>query len=497
METDTRKNRTQYEDEESTIDFGTVLGDVVRFLNRFGLQILLTFAIIVVAMIGYQNSRYSPSYVAKITYAVNKTGVPAIDIEVAQRVRGNAQLFFGEGEFYQDVMGQIKEETVNGNYSFSCILTSQTNLITVKVNANNYLNANILLDSLKEVFPVWVSKATGTVDLQIVNESPAKNEPENPYSFLGILATSLLAGAFVCIGLFVLYNMSVHTVRKESDMKKITEKSCIISIPEVETKKRSNNNKKELLLNKKRIDWGFRQAVLAAHSRIEKLMSKDGHQALLVSSTLPQEGKSLLVVNLAIAFAQHNKKVLLIDGDMRNPSVGKILNLSLGKRNLTNYFKGQARLSDIIIEGPGFSIIHSGSQKGAVSQYATDAKMNALMKQLKQEYDYILIDTPAAYLFTDAALWAKYVDDIVYVIKYDDAHQREIQSGMEALDQEDKVLGYIVNRTPGGFTSYGYGKYGYGKYGYGKYRYGKYGYYGGYSKYIEIDEEAMNTEDTL
>lgn len=83
-------------------------------------------------------------------------------------------------------------------------------------------------------------------------------------------------------------------------------------------------------------------------------------------------------------------------------------------------------------------------------------------------------------------------DRVLYVVRHDMAEIPQIEKGMESFIQEDKLLGYLINRSQKGFASYG--KYGYGKYGYGKYGYGK---YGKYQRYVDVKEDDMDTEDSL
>ena len=92
-----------------------------------------------------------------------------------------------------------------------------------------------------------------------------------------------------------------------------------------------------------------------------------------------------------------------------------------------------------------------------------------------------------AYLFSDAAILAGYADRVLYVVRHDMAEIPQIEKGMESFIQEDKLLGYLINRSQKGFASYG--KYGYGKYGYGK--------YGKYQRYVDVKEDDMDTEDSL
>ena len=107
------------------------------------------------------------------------------------------------------------------------------------------------------------------------------------------------------------------------------------------------------------------------------------------------------------------------------------------------------------------------------------------MKYLRDKYEYIIIDTPPSHLFTDAAILEEYADCVLYVVRYDMSEMEEIKDGIAPFIRNEKLLGYCMNRTQGGFSTYG------------KYGYSKYGRYGSYKKYIDLDETSMNTEESL
>lgn len=274
-------------------------------------------------------------------------------------------------------------------------------------------------------------------------------------------------------------------------VKKFTSKGCISLIPEIAVKKREKSKKQQLLLTNKRVDWGFKQSVQAAQLRIEKQMEQEHKQVLLVSSTLPQEGKSMTAVNLALAFMQHEKKTVLIDGDLRKPSVAEMLGME-EQKGLAEYLKGNAKVKEVLQKKGDLTVIQGGKVHGNISSLMDESRMEELMTFLKSEFDYVIIDTPPAYLFSDAAILAGYADCVLYVVRHDMAEIPQIEKGMESFIQEDKLLGYLINRSQKGFASYG--KYGYGKYGYGKYGYGK---YGKYQRYVDVKEDDMDTEDSL
>lgn len=161
-------------------------------------------------------------------------------------------------------------------------------------------------------------------------------------------------------------------------------------------------------------------------------------------------------------------------------------------RTLAEYLKGNAKVKEVLQKKGDLTVIQGGKVHGNISSLMDESRMEELMTFLKSEFDYVIIDTPPAYLFSDAAILAGYADCVLYVVRHDMAEIPQIEKGMESFIQEDKLLGYLINRSQKGFASYG--KYGYGKYGYGKYGYGK---YGKYQRYVDVKEDDMDTEDSL
>lgn len=484
MQTDMQANREQYDD-EIVIDLTGISQDYIRCLKRYWFQFLLLLLLTGAMVVAYLNESYNPSYTAKVTYAVNKTGDSGIEASLAKRLSGAVSSVASIGEFKDELLEYVGDNGVKGDFLITSSNMEGANLFTIYVNSNNYNTANVILNSLEKVYPGWASKSNGTVELELVDRSEASEVPTNPYSLSEFVLKGIAAGAALCILIATLYVLTIKTVRKESDMKTITSKSCITRIPEVKIKKRAKSTKEQLLISNKRIDWGFKQAIMSAQSRIRKQMVRKGQKVLLVSSTMPQEGKSVITVNMAQAFAENESKVLILDCDFRNPSIKKLLNLEENTKGLTDYFKKEAKLDEMIVKGEAFDILCTGTEKGEGSGILAEDKMLELMIILRGRYDYILIDTPPAHLFTDAALLGTYADAVLYIVRHDLATRKEIKEGISPFIQNGKLLGYLINRNPGGFSTYG------------KYGYSKYGHYGKYKRYINAEESSFDEEDTV
>ncbi len=246
------------------------------------------------------------------------------------------------------------------------------------------------------------------------------------------------------------------------------------------------------------------------------LGAKEGCQVILVTSAMQSEGKSLTALNLAISLAQTDKKVLIIDCDLRRPKLGRLLNVSAGS-GLSNLLVDAAYMDVTILghEKYGIDLILAGDIPPNPSELLSSVRMQKLLEALKERYDYIVLDSPPVNMVVDAVVLAPQTDGVLFVVR---AGSSERGAVIHAIDQLEyakaKVLGFVFNgmtaesssgygkyryRQYGryGYRRYGYGKYGYGrygygygKYGYGKYGYGKYGYGYGYQSSSETKEET-------
>ena len=488
MQTEIRTDRNVYSSPEP-MDFTEILEDILRCLKRYWIQLLLVLVTAAAVTVAYLNASYKPVYSAKVTYAVNKTGMTENDAALAKRLSSSVAKIYGTYEFQDELFDSIQEKSLDpGKCWISTQYTEGANLFTVTVSSNDFRNVDPVLEAFQQVYPRWADKSNGSVELETVDRVQASQIPDNPYSMIDCAVKGLLVGLVLVAALTFLYSQTLHTVRKEKDMKKITSKGCIALIPDTKMKKRTNENKSHLLISNKRIDWSFKQSMLSAQSRLDQIMSRQEQKVLLVTSTLPQEGKSLMSVNLALAAVQNGKKTVIIDGDLRNPSVGRVFGFEGKTLGLSDFFDRKADPDEIITRSGELAVIGGGTRTGGVSGIISDEMMEDLMGYLRRVYDFIVIDTPPSGLFSDAAILEKYADTCLYVVRQDMATLHEIQEGIAPFIIENKLAGYLINRSSSSISSYGK---------YGKYGYSKYGHYGKYKRYIKTTETSMNTEDTL
>ncbi|MPR32118.1 GumC family protein [Salmonirosea aquatica] len=193
-------------------------------------------------------------------------------------------------------------------------------------------------------------------------------------------------------------------------------------------------------------------------------------RVLLFTSSIGGEGKSFVTLNLGASLAYADKKVIILGLDLRKPSLHQRLGIG-NDRGVTNYLIGQGKLSNLIQTTsvhPNMEVMVSGPIPPNPSELISNGRLPLLLAELREQYDYILIDAPPYGLVTDAALIAEHTDATLYVVRYNYTVRDHLRRIAELQKSERfKNLSIIFNGVNYG-AGYGYG-YGYGGYGYGYY----------------------------
>lgn len=206
---------------------------------------------------------------------------------------------------------------------------------------------------------------------------------------------------------------------------------------------------------------------------------------LMVTSSEPSDGKTTVMANLAVAFAQSGKRTLLIDADMRRPGMSTMLE-KRGREGLSRVLRDNSPLEDSVAENivnsvvDGLDFIPSGTRPINPAELLSSDRFSELLAWAETIYDQILVDAPPILAVSDPSIIGRMVDGVVLVIRPDQNRRKMVIRAADSLNCADiNLLGIAVNRVSGknggDYYGYGYGcgySYGYG-YGYG---YGKEGY---------------------
>ena len=172
-----------------------------------------------------------------------------------------------------------------------------------------------------------------------------------------------------------------------------------------------------------------------------------GCKRLCITSSMPGEGKSITILNLAISIAQTGKKVLLIDADLRRPALARLL-VENAVPGLSNILAGQSSVEEAVRKEvyPNLSILFSGDNPPNPSELLSSEQMQDLMETLSQGYDYVLVDAPPVNLVTDCSIIASMLDGVVLLARQGSARKDGVKQAINQLQLTGaKILGCVFN----------------------------------------------------
>lgn len=181
-----------------------------------------------------------------------------------------------------------------------------------------------------------------------------------------------------------------------------------------------------------------------------------------ITSAMRGEGKSTTAVNLSYVLAESGKRVLLIDGDLRLPSIAKKMKID-NSPGLTDLLKGKETIQMNIFKSEqlgNWYIMPSGDLPPNPSEILGSRRMENVIKVLSENFDYIILDLPPVNIVSDALAVSKFISGMIVVIREDYTEKKELETCFRQLKLSDvKVLGCVINETKKGKVSYGKNKY--------------------------------------
>lgn len=171
-------------------------------------------------------------------------------------------------------------------------------------------------------------------------------------------------------------------------------------------------------------------------------------KTITVTSTRQNEGKSTVIANLAVSFANLDKKVLILDGDLRNPSVHKMFGVS-NIKGVTDILVSNKKFAECVhcTDVENLHVLTGGAIPPNPSEMLSSKKMKDFVESMKEYYDYIFIDAPPIGIVTDAGIISTYTDGCIFVVSANEADVEHIKIAKEKLDSIGaNILGTVLNK---------------------------------------------------
>lgn len=301
-----------------------------------------------------------------------------------------------------------------------------------------------------------LAEAGRSSDIRIVDRANIPKVPVKPKRSL-ILALSIFLGLVLGVGGAFMVEYIGTTVKTSKDVKIYFDLPVIGNIPKSRAVKLANGNKNGLLTHYP-INSPIYEAYRALRTNLSFVSPDMPLRTILVTSSLPGEGKTTVTSNLGIVMAQLEKKVLLIDADLR-------------KMALTNYFeiKSEIGLTDVLLDEKllrgaivntdleNLSILPGGRVPPNPSELLASKRMMSLIESLKDSYNCIIIDSPPILSVTDSSILASKLDSTLLVIQANKTNRLAILRAKETLEHTNaRLISVILNMIPLNFPMYGY-----------------------------------------
>ncbi len=291
-----------------------------------------------------------------------------------------------------------------------------------------------------------------------------------------VVAIALVLGLFVAMLAALLVDRLDNTLKSTQDVETRLKAPLLATLPKLGKGETRRSAAARLMLDKP--NSIFAESIRSARTGVMLSAIDQTHRMLLVTSSLPGEGKTTVAINLALAHSQ-TQRTLLIDADMRRPAVGRGLELPPAAKGLSNLVSGSAPLAECLLQldGSQLSIIPAGTLPPNPLELLLSERFRQTLADLATQFDTIIIDSPPVELVSDALVISAETTGVIYVVKTHETPYQLVRKGLQRLAHaQGHLLGVALNQFDFARAEKYHGEYS----GYGKYGYGQNGYSTGY-----------------
>lgn len=498
------------QNKESEIDIRRLLE---ALLNRIWL-VVMTSVVGAVVTLAVTALFVTPQYQSSAMFYVNNSSlsvgdasltISSGDLVTSRNLVNSYIVILNTRESLEDV---IDYAGVDRSYAevkkmLSAQAVDETEIFRVTVTCDDPNEAEKIANAIAYILPKRISSIIEGTSAKVVSSAVVAATPSSP-SYTKNVAIGFLLGFAMSAGAVVLMELFDITIRTEEDIVQSCKHPVLAAVPDMaapgkggydysyDRSKKKTGKKgaavqgKEPVLIGANISFAAAEAYKLLRTKLQFSFADENESHVIgVSSALSGEGKSLSAVNVAYSLSQLGKKVILIDCDMRRPTLAEKLKINK-KPGLSSYLTGQSSIEGLIQfcniprDERAFHVISAGQNPPNPIELLSSPKMEKMIRALRKLFDYIILDLPPVSEVSDAMAVAKQTDGILLVVRQNYCDRQVLSETVRQFEFVDaKILGVVYNCTSDG-SGRGYYKKYYRKYGkkyYGRKYYGR-KYYG-------------------
>ena len=441
------------------INLITLLREICREMKRRAL-IILVLAVLASAVSYFASGLfYTPVYTATALVALDRTS--GLNYKSGEEKNN---ITYRLGEIFPDIfasdavrslvmdeMGYTDSADFDAQIS-SAVMAKDSNAVRLTVTSGDPQFAYDVLQSVLSNYHYISDPTIGTVKYDIISESGVPTSASNVNPGKKLAAASILlvlAGAAIW---FAVVSITSDTVRTARELADVLDAKVLGTMPRVK-KARAGAKADSLRIDEGSASSEMVDAMRTICFRLTEAAQEYNFKTIMLTSALRFEGKTTAAVNLAIGLTDRNSRVLLVDGNLRNPSVLAALGMPQTKKGIADVLAGRCRPEEVMVpyaENSKLTVI-----PGVPGYHVTGADAAALwscpaaeqfFRNLSVQYDYILIDAAASASIADSGMIARLADGFVYVVQENHADSDTLRRGADAVCKNGcAMIGSVLN----------------------------------------------------
>ena len=457
---------------------------VLDVLRQWFLILSVTIVVGIGAFIVSESS-YEPTFHSSATLVVSTRDASRSvynNIESAGNLAAVFTEVINSSVLKDRILEQLNMSRFDGTITASRI--GNTNLLTLSVQGSDPRTVFLIIRAIIENHEIVTYDVMGNIVVEVLQVPVVPTAPINLSDSTGVMKKAMLIAALGSCVLLAVLSYFRDCVRSRKEAEKKLNCWCLGEIHHERKHKTLRDvikrQKRSVLITRPETSFLYVSTIGKLRHRIEQHLRDS--KVLMLTSVMENEGKSTVSVNLALSLAKKHSKVLLIDCDIHKPACHKILGLEQPLFYLNDVLRDNVP-KDNAIQIDKFTGLHILPSKrlphGSASDLVNTNTFRELLNDVRQEYDYVVIDMPPMAAATDAEFVADLVDATLLVIRQNYAATQSINRAVTVLQNaKSRNLGCVLNNVYATYISSGEGyAAGYGRYG----SYGKYGKYGRYA----------------
>jgi capsular exopolysaccharide synthesis family protein len=365
--------------------------------------------------------------------------------KVVQSMRNDHQQALAQEQSLVNALDQQKQEALQLN---------RKGITYGVLTRDAAMNRQIFDSLMQRTKETGISGELRTSNIRVVDPAETPRGPASPNTRNNLLL-AIFGGATLAVGLAFFFEYLDNRIKSPEEVKQHLGLPFLGMVPDLFDKTIENP-----LLNNG-VPANFSESFKAIRTNVLLSSADEGARAIMITSTGPGEGKTVVSCNLAVALAQADQRVLLIDADLRKPRVHQMF-AQVQAPGLSNVLAGNAKASESVHKTavPGLWVIPAGLRPPNPAELLGSKRFKDFLASLGQHFDWIVIDTPPVMAVTDASVVAHLAQSVLFVIGAEMTSRHAAQRALDQLERaKAKFVGAVLNRVDLKHNPYYYSQY--------------------------------------